>query len=240
MLPNAQRIVGIEDPRVERYRLLLAQAPLFRGISSTALDDILKRVQLRTRQAGSLLVAQDEPGDALFLLVSGRAKVVLFGENGRELTLSELRPGDVFGEMSLLDGRPRSANVVALDDTIVLALTREGFLAHLRVHPSTAVNLLGELTRRLRRADETIAQLALQDVEARLLRTLARLAREEGGQQEGGDLVLRRRPTQQELANMVGSCRETISRTLTAMAKRGVVTSRGRTLVLARTALNPA
>ena len=82
--------------------------------------------------------------------------------------------------------------------------------------------------------------MGVQDVDARLLRTLARLAREEGGQADGADLVLRRRPTQQELANMVGSCRETISRTLTAMARRGLVTSRGRTLVLSRAALSAA
>jgi CRP-like cAMP-binding protein len=248
MLPNTHRPAdelrsGREsDPRVDRYRLLVGQSPLFRGIAPAALDDLCRRMQLRTRQAGSLIVAQDEPGDALFVLVSGRARVALFGENGRELTLAELRPGDFFGEMSLLDSRPRSANVVALDDTTALALTREAFHAHLKTHPQTALNLIAELSRRLRRADETIANLALHDVEARLVRTLERLARDEGvpsaaaGLQEG-ELLLRRRPTQQDLANMVGSCRETISRTLTSMVRRGLVVPRGRALVLTRALL---
>jgi CRP-like cAMP-binding protein len=138
--------------------------------------------------------------------------------------------------MSLLDSGKRSANVVAIDDATVLALTREAFVAHLKAHPQTAMNMLGELTRRLRRADETIANLALHDVESRLTRTLERLAREDGEATEAG-LLLRRRPTQQDLANMVGSCRETISRTFTSMIKRGLLVPRGRALVLTRALL---
>jgi CRP-like cAMP-binding protein len=164
-------------------------------------------------------------------------KVALFGENGRELTLSVLTPGDFFGEMSLIDGRARSANVVAIEDATVLALTRDAFRAHLAAHPSTAMNVIAELTARLRRADETIANLALHDVESRLVRTLERLAQKDGEQVEGG-LLLRRRPTQQDLANMVGSCRETISRTFTSMIKRGLLVPRGRALVLTRALLD--
>lgn len=237
---NAQRLApntGTEDPKLDRFRALLATSALFRGCSAAALDDLVRRLQVRTRTAGSVLVAQDEPGDALFIIAQGRVKVALFGENGRELTLSILQPGDFFGEMSLIDSRPRSANVVALDDTTVLALTRDGFRAHLAAHPQTALNIMAELTVRLRRADETIAQLALHDVESRLSRTLLRLAKEDGEQSEAG-LVLKKRPTQQDLANMVGSCRETISRTFTSMIKRGLLVPKGRALVLTRLLLD--
>jgi CRP-like cAMP-binding protein len=237
---NAQRLApnpGTEDPKLDRFRALLAQSALFRGCTAAALDDLVRRLQVRSRTAGSVLVAQDEPGDALFIIAQGRVKVALFGENGRELTLSILQPGDFFGEMSLIDSRPRSANVVALDDTTVLALTRDGFRAHLAAHPQTALNIMAELTVRLRRADETIAQLALHDVESRLSRTLLRLAKEDGEQSEAG-LVLKKRPTQQDLANMVGSCRETISRTFTSMIKRGLLVPKGRALVLTRQLLD--
>jgi CRP-like cAMP-binding protein len=232
---NAQRAVAPtnDDLRLDRFRALLGQAALFRGASPSALDDLVRRLQVRTRPAGSLIVAQDEPGDAMFILAQGRVKVALFGENGRELTLSILTPGDFFGEMSLIDGRARSANVVALDDATVLALTRDAFKAHLQAHPQTAMNVIAELTARLRRADETIASLALHDVEARLVRTLERLAREDGEETQDG-LLLRKRPTQQDLANMVGSCRETISRTFTSMIKRGLLIPRGRAIVLTR------
>jgi CRP-like cAMP-binding protein len=221
----------LDDPKLERYRTLLAQSAIFRGCSAAALDDLVRRLQVRTRASGTLIVAQDEPGDAMFILAQGRVKVALFGENGRELTLTELRPGEFFGEMSLIDSRPRSANVVAMDDATVLALTRDSFLQHVKQHPQTALNIMGELSKRLRRADETIASLALHDVESRLVRTLLRLAREDGEQSDGG-LLLRRRPTQQDLANMVGSCRETISRTFTSMIKRGLLIPRGRAVVL--------
>ncbi len=242
MFPSSQphrQALPIDEARLDRYRVMVAQSTLFRGIGASALDDLARRLQVRTRTAGALLVAEDEPGDAMFLIADGRARVALFGENGRELTLSVLSRGDFFGEMSLLDGRPRSANVVAIDDTTLLVLSRDAFLAHLKDHPTTAMNLLGELSRRLRRADETIANLALHDVHRRLVRTLERLAREDGEETDSG-LVLRRRPTQQDLANMIGSCRETISRAFTSLIKQGLMIQRGRSLILTQRLLDGA
>ena len=237
MMPNAQRSMVLDEVKLERYRNLLASTAIFRGCTPQAIDDLVRRIQVRTRPAETIVVAEGEPGDSLFVLAGGKVKVALFGENGRELTLSELKPGDFFGEMSLLDNRPRAANVVALEDTTLLVLSREAFVAHLKSNPQTALNLLAEMTRRLRRADETIANLALHDVESRLTRTLERLAKEEGEQTDTG-LLLRRRPTQQDLANMVGSCRETISRTFTSMIKRGLIVPRGRALILTRALLD--
>jgi CRP-like cAMP-binding protein len=237
MIPSSQIRASspllMQDPRIDRFRALVGASALFRGLPPSALDDLTRRFQVRTRPAGALLVSQDEPGDSVFLIAEGRVRVSLFGESGRELTLSQLQRGDFFGEMSLLDGRPRSANVVAIDDTTLLVLSREAFLEHLKTRPETALNLLAELSRRLRRADETIANLALHDVHRRLVRTLERLAREDGEELPEG-LVLRRRPTQQDLANMIGSCRETISRAFTSMQKRGLMVPRGRSLLLTR------
>ena len=235
--PMVQRIEQRPEQRIARYRNLLSQTPIFTGVAPAALEDLARRVQVRTRPSSTVIVAQDEPGDAMFVLVSGKAKVVLFGESGRELLLRTLEPGDVFGEMSLIDERPRSANVVAVDDVTLLVLDRDSLRAHLGAHPQTALKLLTELTTRLRQADETIANLALFDVEARLTRTLERLATETGERTAEG-LILPRRPTQQEIANMVGSCRETISRTFTSMVKRGLLQPRGRALVLTRALLD--
>lgn len=237
MTPNASRQAILDDVKLARYRGLLASTAIFRSCAPAALADLAQRVRTRSRPAGALLVAQDEPGDAMFVIVSGRAKVALFGESGRELTLTELKPGDFFGEMALLDCRPRSANVIALDSTVLMELTREAFLDHLQAHPQTALNLLAELTHRLRRADEALGSLALQDVESRLTRTLERLAKEQGGEVSADGVLLPRRPTQQDLAHMIGSCRETISRTFTSMIKRGLVVPRGRALMLTRTLL---
>ncbi|HJZ88287.1 MAG TPA: Crp/Fnr family transcriptional regulator [Polyangia bacterium] len=214
-----------------RFRGLLARVSIFQGLTPDAIDDLCGRLQVRARPAGAILVAEDEAGDAMYVIAEGQAKVALFGENGREITLSVLRPGDFFGEMALFDGRPRSANVVAMSATTLLCLPREAFLAHIKARPQTALRLLAEMSGRLRKADDIIANLALHDVEARLVRTLIRLAHEDGEQREEG-LLLRRRPTQQDLANMVGSCRETVSRTFAMLVRRGVMEPRGRGLLL--------
>jgi CRP/FNR family transcriptional regulator, cyclic AMP receptor protein len=217
-----------------RIRAALARAPLFTSLPISAIEDLAQRVALRKVNAGGTVVTQDEPGEAMFLIMSGRVKVVIFGENGREVTLSLLRPGDGFGEISLFDGKARSANCIAMEPTTLLVLNRDDLLKHIAAHPRTALNLLGEMAGRLRRADESIAQLALCDVNERLVHRLVSLANEEGTEAPEGVLV-RRRPTQQELANMIGSCRETISRAFNQLARDGLIIPRGRAMVVTRT-----
>ncbi len=225
---NGREILTEEPARI---RAAIARAPMFASLPLHAIEDLTQRVSIRRVRAGGVVVSQDEPGDALFVIMSGRVKVVIFGENGREVTLSLLRPGDAFGEISLFDGEPRSANCIALEPTTMMVLEREDLLAHITEFPQTALNLLGEMANRLRRADDSIAQLALCDVHERLIRRLISLAREDGTETPDG-LLLRRRPTQQELANMIGSCRETISRAFNQLAREGLIVPRGRQLVV--------
>jgi CRP-like cAMP-binding protein len=234
MIPIPQRTQPIlVEPKLDRFRMLVAQSVLFRGCSVAALDDILRRLQVRTAQRGQRLVVQGDAGDSIYIVALGRARVTMAGESGREVVLATLRSGDFFGELSLFDGRPRTASVTASEEVTALVLSRESFLAHLKLHPQTALNIAAELSRRLRRADQTIFELALEDVESRLVRTLERLAKEDGELTVDG-LVLRRRPTQQELANMVGSCRETVSRTFSSMIRRGLIVPRGKSVTLTR------
>lgn len=221
--------VNPDDPA--RVRACIARAPLFAALPISAIEDLSQRVSVRRISASAAVFSQDEPGDAVFILMSGRVKVVLCGESGREVTLCILRPGDSFGEMSMFDGGSRSAGCIALEPSAVLALSREDLMRHIQSHPRTAMNLLGEMARRLRRADDTIAQLALCDVNERLIHRLVGLAREEGSSGPEG-IVVRRRPTQQELANMIGSCRETISRAFNQLARDGLIIARGRALVV--------
>jgi CRP/FNR family transcriptional regulator, cyclic AMP receptor protein len=151
-----------EDPA--RIRATIARAPLFGQLPINAIEDLTGRVTVRKVTVGSSVVTQDEPGDAMFVIMSGRIKVVMFGESGREVTLSLLRSGDSFGEMSLFDQGPRSAHCLAIEPTTLLVLSRDDLMKHMQAHPRTAINLVSEMARRLRRADETIAQLALCDV----------------------------------------------------------------------------
>lgn len=218
-----------EEPA--RIRAAIARAPLFAGLPIAAIEDLSSRVQLRRVGAGATLVRQEEPGDAMFVIMSGRVKVVIAGESGREVTLSLLRPGDSFGEGSVFDGAARTATYIAVEPVAALWLSRDDLMRHVAAYPRTALNLIGELSRRLRKADETIAQLALCDVNERLVHQLVALAHDEGTESSEGSVV-RRRPTQQELANMIGSCRETISRAFNQLARDGLIIPRGRSLIV--------
>ncbi|HLU65921.1 MAG TPA: cyclic nucleotide-binding domain-containing protein, partial [Kofleriaceae bacterium] len=111
-----------------RIRATIARAPLFAALPPAAVEDLTGRVSVRRVSAHGTVVSQDEPGDSMFIIMSGRVKVVIFGENGREVTLSILRPGDAFGEMSLFDGKARSANCIAMEPTSLLVLSRDDLL----------------------------------------------------------------------------------------------------------------
>jgi CRP/FNR family transcriptional regulator, cyclic AMP receptor protein len=169
---------------------------------------------------------QGDRGDALYLLASGQVKVVLIGDDGREVILSVLGSGSFFGEMALLDDEPRSAHVVAMEESVLLQLRREDFQARLRSSPDVAIALLRELSHRLRRADDTIGSLALRDVNGRIAHLLLELAAEEGGDR------ITRRLTHATLAQMVGASRETVSRTLRALSNAGMIRMNRREIVL--------
>jgi CRP-like cAMP-binding protein len=171
----------------------------------------------RSYPKGSVILFEDDPGDALYLVKGGQVKVVLIGEDGREVILSVLGEGTFFGEMALLDDEPRSAHVIAMEDSIVLALRREDFRQRLRTSPEIAIALLRELSRRLRRADDQIGSLVLLDVNGRVAELLVRLASEEGGDK------ITRKLTHATIAQMIGSSRETVSRTMRELQDKSLV-----------------
>ncbi len=210
---------------------LLHKVSIFAELSAETIADLAKRVWNRTAEAGSVIVSHEEPGDALFVIVTGKVKVVLYGETGREIILSILRGGDFFGEMSLLDRQPRSANVVAVEDSQLLGLDREAFQTHLTTHPTTALAILAEMSRRLRHADEVIGNLALLDVYARVARTIRDLAQKQGEPVDGG-LLIKERPTQQEIAGLIGTSRETVSRALNDFTRRGLLEMQGKQILV--------
>src|SRR5438128_1551243 len=210
---------------------LLRQVTIFQALPQDTIADLAKRVWHKQADAGSVIVSQEEAGDALFVIAKGKVKVVLYGETGREIILSMLGAGDFFGEMALLDRQPRSANVVAVEKADLLALDREAFQTHLTAHPSTALAILAEMSRRLRHADEVIGNLALLDVYARVARTIRELAQKQGEPVDGG-LLIRERPTQQEIAGLIGTSRETVSRALNDFTRRGLLEMQGKQILV--------
>ncbi len=214
-----------------RHRDMLKNVSIFSDLSEGALGSIERLVVEKRFHRDSIIVSQEDSGDALYVVTGGKVKVVLYGRSGREVILSIFGPGEFFGEMSLLDNQPRSANVLALEDSTLLVLERRAFAEHLQQYPRTALNILAEMSRRLRRADAVIGNLALLDVYGRVARFLRELARREG-EQIGGAVVIRQRPTQQEIASMIGTSRETVSRALSEFQRRGYVEMTGKRIAL--------
>lgn len=213
------------------YNDLLRSVSFFEGLHEDALSSLSKCLKPLDFVKDALIVSQDDAGDAMFIIESGRVKVVLYGETGREMILSLFKAGDVVGEMSLLDGQPRSANVIACEESRLLSLSRQDFVSAMGSEPGIAINVLSEMSRRLRRADDVIGNLALLDVYGRVARVLIDLAEREGEESDEG-ILIRERPTQQDLASMIGTSRETVSRVLSEFQRRGFLSMQGKKIVL--------
>src|ERR1043166_4978933 len=130
---------------------VLKSVPLLRRVPEADLRALAPLVRERSHPRGSVILSEGDPGEALFLIRSGQVKVTVVAEDGREVILSVLGPGNFFGEMALVDDEPRSAHVIAMEDSTLLQLRREDFRARLRSAPELAISLLCELSRRLDR-----------------------------------------------------------------------------------------
>ena len=211
----------------------LRQVPLFESLDDAEIDALSELTFTRTFNKETVIILAEEEGDTLFIIKDGQVKVSIVSEEGREVILSLLGGGAVFGELSLLDGKPRSANVVATEDTELLMLRRTDFIQLIYKTPQIATALLAELASRLRKTDRQIEGLALLDVTSRISETLLQLASEQGNESEEG-VIIRNRPTHPELANMSGTTRETVSRVLKRLQSQGYIISKGRQLVILR------
>lgn len=204
----------------------LRRVPLFTHLGEAELVRVGAAARDRAYPKNSVILFEDDPGDALYVVVTGQVKVVLIGEDGREVILAVLGAGDFFGEMALIDDEPRSAHVIAMEDANLLVLRREDFQSALQEHPRIALGLLQALSRRLRRADDKIGALVLLDVLGRVARLLLEMADEE----DGGRIT--KKVTHHTIAQMVGSSRETVSRTMRELSERGLIEVTRRTIVV--------
>ena len=205
----------------------LASVPMFNGLQR---DELLKFAELtreRTYPKGSVILFQGDPGDSLYVLRQGRAKVVLIGEDGREVILGVLEPGAHFGELALIDDQPRSAHVIAMEDSQLLILRREDFRRRVEANPSVAWALLTELSRRLRRADQKIGGLVLLDVPGRISRLLLDLS------SESTNGTIDKPLTHQTIAQMIGASRETVSRAMKEFQQEGLIRVERRRIAVA-------
>jgi len=179
----------------------LRKVPIFSDLSDSDLKKISEKMISRLYEKGKMILLEQSQGETFFIIISGVVKVTRLSDDGREVILAILGESDFFGEMSLLDGEGRSANIVANEKSEVVTLSRRDFLDCLQKYPKIAIALLEELAVRLRKSDQHIESLSLSDSEQRIGVTLIRLA-EELGTIKQGDVNVKNLPYQQDIANM--------------------------------------
>lgn len=195
----------------DRIRELLTGVELFAEMKDDEIDELTSLAQIKNLGKDTTIFHAGDPADAVFVVASGRVKVVITSSDGKEFILTVLGPGQVFGEMALLESAPRSASVVTLSAVEVLMINRSDFQRLLDSNPRISQRLMAILSRRLRRANAKMESLAYMDVAGRLARYLLDLARDHG-QRLGNGWVVVRRPTHSDIAHSIGTSRETVSR----------------------------
>ncbi|MCH7496458.1 MAG: Crp/Fnr family transcriptional regulator [Candidatus Marinimicrobia bacterium] len=210
---------------------ILREVPIFTELTERDMGLIMDMTVRRTYPRNTLIVIEEDKGDTLYLIESGSVKITRLNEEGREVILAILGSAEFFGEMALLDGQGRSANVMAIEDTVLFTLNRRNFLDVLERFPSISIHLLKEMTLRLRKSDQQIKSLSLSDAEHRIGIAIHRFA-EDMGIFKQGVVTINRLPYQQDIANMAGTSRETVSRMLKNLEQKGLVEREGRHLII--------
>jgi CRP/FNR family cyclic AMP-dependent transcriptional regulator len=213
---------------------VLRTVPLFTGFSEEQLRALAAVVQRRSASRGSIIIAAGDPTDSLYIILSGRFKVMMSDAEGKEVILSILTAGEFFGEMGLIDDAPRSASVVAIEPCELLAITRRDFKKCMTENAEMAMGVMRGLVRRLREADRKIGSLALLDVYGRVARLLLDMAETVDGQK----MVTKRLP-KQDIAKMIGASREMVSRVMKDLQTGGYIEMRGSSIVLRDTIMLP-
>jgi CRP/FNR family cyclic AMP-dependent transcriptional regulator len=212
---------------------LLRSVPLFSDLEQTELERFSRVAVARSFPAGTRVFHEGDHSDACYIVRDGAFRVTREHSDGRAITLASLGPGDIFGELAMLDGEVRSASVEALTDGELLALPAGEVRALLARHPEITVKLIAALVRRLRTANERISRQSFQTVPSRVAGVLSQLVAEESPRgEEGGEVTIRM--NQADLAQLAGTSRESVSRFLADLDRAHIVRpGRGRVTVLA-------
>lgn len=205
----------------------LAGTELFAGLDPQVLEILAARVIERPCRRGQILFHQGDPGDSLFVLAAGRLKVVVSAVTGQEMVLTTLKPPDTFGELSLVDGLPRSASVEALEQSRVLIISSAAWKTLIDENPVLTGALQAALSRMLRRLTDQAADFVFLDLPGRVAKLLMQAHADAGGAMEL-DLHL----TQGDIARMVGGSRQAINQILGNLSQRGYIEVDGRNVII--------
>lgn len=201
----------------------LAGVPFFSGLDADSLESVGRGMRARRFRRGEVIFHLGDPGDALFIVMTGAIKIMIPSDAGEEAILATLRSGDVFGELAVLDGAPRSATATALEPTETLVLPRAQFRELLDREPAIRDALLASLAGELRRLTNHVEELHFLDITGRLASRLARLAAESGKKQPDGTVRLGSPLTQGDLAAMIGCTRQSVNKLLGMFTDDGLI-----------------
>jgi CRP/FNR family cyclic AMP-dependent transcriptional regulator len=196
---------------------MLENVPLFSGLAAEALAEIELHGAVKSFKKNAIIINQDDESYSLYVILSGRVKVFVSGEDGREVVLNHQGAGDYFGDLALIDKQPRVASVMTTEASKLMIISRDDFLTCLSRNPEIAINLIKPMTRRMRMLAKNVSSLALMDVYGRVARILLQQAEEKDGELVTG------RITQQEIADMVGASRAMVSRILKDLKEGGYI-----------------
>jgi CRP/FNR family transcriptional regulator, cyclic AMP receptor protein len=213
---------------------VLKAVPLFASFPDEPLRMLTGVVTRRSAARSTTIMASGDATDSLYIVLSGRLKVMMSDEDGKEVILSILGPGEFFGEMGLIDDEPRSATVITIEPCELLAINKRDFKKCLAENFEMAMSVMRGLVRRLREADRKIGSLALLDVYGRVARLLLDMA-----ETVDGEKVVTKRLPKQDIAKMIGASREMVSRVMKDLQTGGYIEMRGSTIVLRDTIMLP-
>lgn len=212
----------IGDKEKQLIKKFLRNIPLFENFSDDHIDQVVRDFRIISVGKGEDIVFQADEGTDLFIVVKGRARVSLLSREGQEFVLTTFKKGEFFGEMSLIDGKSRSANVIAEEETWLGVLKREKFMSTMKQNPIIAFDLLTSIVERLRKADDMIETLAFLDVNERLVKFIVQSAQRDGDRDENGYYRTKKR-THLDLASNIGASREAVTKALKVLLHKQTV-----------------
>jgi CRP/FNR family cyclic AMP-dependent transcriptional regulator len=202
--------------------IFLRQVPLFRSLRAEDSRHIAALLRKQILRKGDALFRKGEEGHSLYMITAGKIKIVRQSRDGDEMILAMLSVGDFCGEMALLDGMSRSADAVAVEETHLYGLNRKDFLAYVMNNETAVKAILSALSKRLRKADDSLEDIFFLDVAARLAKKLIELAMGSGFQKGEGEPV-KLSVTQKDLAGMIGATRESVNKELRALREKNLI-----------------
>lgn len=215
---------------MQKTEQFIKQVDLFADLDEESLGLLVSHSRAVSFKKNSILMTEGETGESLYIIETGSVRIYVSDEHGAEMTVFVQRPGSYIGEISLLDGAPRTASVVAIEDTRVLVISKTSFFECVSKNPQIAFRIIQSVTQRLRKATDDIRNLALKNVYQRLAYKLTELSSE-----KDGVLELPRKYSQRELANMIGASREMVGKILAELSSGGYINTDGPRVQLVKT-----